>query len=842
MVEKSSKSDSGFKKLLQFIRLPITSSTPEPSNFQQTKQEPRELIAQFTVDELKNLTPNRQRGSNLSPTQALSMTALLNQMMGASNSIQQQINTNQALVELTPEIIQAMRIFVSSILSPNDMQTADVQIVLEDSIGGLVNAEISKSIGKEITDYFNRTVKMGQKFPTWIEDTLFKHGSKSILIVPRKTTADLAKSKYLSPATEGLSFNLTSLENLVSSTENFKYIHAMEALDGFQSAKMTDEVTKAKKALAQIIKNYGTLGPSVAPLVSDDITLLAQKQEVVEKQSKLVYDSIIDSEFGKTLILDHIDSEGLRPTIIELPPQAVVPVCMPGNSSEHIGYYVLTDKWNCPIDFDPSAMNSSSMSNSAALNNAYATATNDANPQTVNVFNQMAINNTWQSMTSVFNVAVLSMLKTHMKNKGFENVTFGQSNAITSCILFNMLFKAEVKLIYVPEPLMIYFRVDHRKDGTGKAIIEDVKIPLMLRAILFVAGAMGEINNAANQKVLTVDFDDKVTNPEQMLDMIRSVYMDKYMINFSQLNASSISADIASRSVSVVPNKLPGLEGSMSIGKENVQSARPGLSNISDLIDRLTKISITGIGIPHNLINETSEGEYARSVTSANIIFANIIRTLQVYFRAHGNKFIINYSKLSSEVRDIIKRCITGTKDDAEDKLNDKNAEPKTNDGTADAKHQDEDKLVKAIIEHLDISFPPPNVVVTETQFKEIAEFMEAVEQMFKTMFPPEYVFNANETEKNDILSIVAHMKSQLVMNYLGSLGIDVFKVPSVEEFWDKNADMLSKFQVMITNISKSINDRAKGLKPGDMSSQPLSEQVAAEDEGAAGSEENPTI
>jgi uncharacterized protein YjgD (DUF1641 family) len=763
-----------------------------------------------------------RKDGDIPDTQPPSVEMVRNMLMSISRSTAQQTRTNQSLYALTPELEQAKRIWVSSILAPNDMQTGNINITCTDET--LTDTQ-RIAIGDLTTKFFNDKLRLGTRLAEWIGEFMFETGAKAIVILPKDGLRKLIEDpKAVKGASETLNFSHADIDKMMKDDDvdrEFKI-----AFEELQSTLMqSDPLQKGSIDLAKIVdfsKSYVVQllnSPDIyRPTVVFDPMEIKKKARSQTDNNQVTLKQYLATLFGDTpggqsnaLILEPVTNvrQGDEPVLLELPTASVVPVCVKGSKSEHLGYFVLIDENGDPVvpreeDWDPSKTLTTATVNQATK--AYTGGQSGQSIWSLATDSQKAAH-----LSAAFTIAVKQLMIQSLKRRGIVSVDIGAYNAISNCLLYNMLSKQKIKLIYVPEPMMVYYCFDYRKDGTGKAITESVEYVLALRSTLFVAYVMSVIQNSIQHRTLTVDVDPKNTQVEQTMNMLREVFVAKHELPFDN-NPVAISRDLAKRNISIIPKNIKGLEGGLSVEKD--QTLGHGTMIDDALIKVFTNMALSGLGLPHSLFNQLNEGEFARSVTTNNLYYSNDVRMKQSKLEKPNTQLVCNYAAGSFTIREAI-RQILATKE--EGKTRKEKDDIKTNPGeasTSGTAKVDDVGLLRTILS-LRVSLPSPNIAVSKSQFEELEAFMTALDSIVNAVIA-EGMFNIQDANLNDTaVQFKAVVKAALVRQYLENVGLNIVDIPDLGELIQQHdPEVVNNLKLML-NYRKQVTDLVKVISGG---------------------------
>ncbi len=744
------------------------------------------------------------------------------------------IQQADAIRILTPEIDRSAEIMVSSILSPTDMQSDTINIICD---GSDLGEEIEQKVGEELTNFFNDQLEIGDLVYKYTREALYGSGSCAIMVLPprnidilnRAVDNDLIKAGVLKSSKKGtakISADNTSLvsasmESAFASTESFftsvgsssEYLEAeiesdfrfaIEAANPMVGMKADEVITKSAEARKQILNLFKDSKSHI--VMSSDLSGLRRgKDHLADTVSKLSEDIekhfLFDQSSPTFLVDSEMDMSDKNPAIIEIPTRAVVPVIIPGSPDKHIGYFILVDQWgnpmvegegNNPPGFGPKKLTESATQAAFGAPNLYRFGSNITDEQRYDITN------------TIFGITFKHLIESKLNDFGLTGTTIGEYDAITSCMFRNLLNRKKCVLVFVPEPLMVYYRFDHRPDGTGKSITESMNTMLALRTVLLMSYIMAATENSVDNKIISVAVDEKQTNLQQYLDMIRNAYVAKRMMRFD-INPLTVQQDLIQKSLTILPKGIKGISDSLDVQTEHRQTG--AIAPDDGLLEKITNWIITWLQVPHSALNQLSENEYSRSVASTNLFFSNNVKGKQKIVIKHSTKFIRLYTKHSPYLRDKIVGILKSTEKTAKDNASseaDTSPKSKINVETND---DGINKNLMKLISCIKTTLPSPKIVVDKAQYEEIEKYLDTVEKICDYIYNDDLVAGSEQTQElADVLKMMrANIRSNMVRDYVDNIGFQSsYDLPYPEDINFKNTHDLIQ---LLSNQKKGIVD-----------------------------------
>lgn len=471
-----------------------------------------------------------------------------------------------------------------------------------------------------------------------------------------------------------------------------------------------------------------------------------------------------------------------HPTIIELPPESVIPIHIPGAPQEHLGYFVLIDDHGQPLTIENSGMlnEDTSCSNGGQVNAAYEA-----------IFGQGCCGHSYFNKTGAVEAAG-TMIFNHLLDKylrsrisgvfGRNDLEISRFNAIATTLFFRLLDRKETTLVFVPPELLHYFAFDYDKeDGTGVSKLNDIQFLLSLRTTYVVASIIAMANDAVQQKVVNIGVDDKNANLEALMDMVTQVFIAKQKVNGS-LDPSEIIRDLYSNSLCIVPKNVPGLSDfSVEVQNNSGQSVRPD----NDLIEQLTNLLVSHLDVPPAALNQLAEPEYAKSLVTYNLFFAKKITRYQRIWCSHIQEFVKDYAMFSEPFQKALLKKLsanvkvtTHTKDDLPNKA--KKLMRKNPNQYSDNKLS---TMVMDIISGVHVTLPTPNIVVDTSQFEQLSTYTRNVNELADMFYPQDLIPSDDQAASTALPIMKAMWKRKQLSKFISQIGsFTMTDIPDTDE------------------------------------------------------------
>lgn len=578
-------------------------------------------------------------------------------------------NNNKNIIQLFPDIELAIQILVSSILSPKKM--TDVQLNYRFNKNFILNPIVSAGILEKIKTYIQDNYKLENNLPDVVREALFTSGASVYAIISEaaidevintdlipnysleqyKTTVDTIIRKVTAPV------NLLNLEDRPSCElpENAKANEIVEFLASESMLHITDNLNilhygdVKEKIVGKVVKNSLRRGSSISQESLEKVNYLdifrTRKSNSSNKQV----------EYIKNKEETYRKSVG-KPMVTKLPTESVIPVFIPGNEKEHVGYFVLLDENGKPVT---SGINETDINR---IDTSLHKSTTNVTPV------QKAYNNLINNSTTDVDInSLFEMYKTVLERQLFNTVRsslYGKSINIAekNDIYFMMFCRAlqdqRTSILYLPKELVVYYAFQYNEIGIGKSLLENLAVQSSMRAILLFSKVMAYAKQAIDVTEVGVSLDPTDTDPEKTIEQVQSSVL-KLRQNFLPLGINN-PVDLvnwiqrAGLKFNYENNpRLPNVK--ISFDNANLNHTLPP----NDLEEDLRKQSIIALGLPPDTIDNSFSPEFAKTVVNNNILLSKRVSLYQETLNDHNTKFVSIVIYNDEDIRKDIKESIS---------------------------------------------------------------------------------------------------------------------------------------------------------------------------------------
>ena len=840
-MSESVKITSGaFKSLLGMETTNHANPTKQPDNIA--------FVSRFSKVEAEThikgiYTNSKSASTNISPGGFISYLKPIHKQIG------EQMLDVEKMRALAPEIEQSRILVSSSILSPNDLQDGEFKFSFPEVPGVDSDPELASDIADVYSKFFNEVLELGLKSYDWIGKIQYSSGSVPVLILPCASQAEIVARtnedvrKDLNDIRPGFA-SFDTFAKSINRDDDYLYsgkpLTFKDVLSNTRPKEMLSELTPSMESFGVQIPTQFMSGRAttqsniygndyVAGLESMIVTLKSKLEEGdvlrVSENPEIVRFTTQKKNDDKNSILGKIHDKYSRllpteqlisikpnpggkhfghPAILELPPESVIPVHIPGAPSEHIGYFILLDQYGQPLTIEASGMaNTGSKGCSpGSASGAYEAMFGSTVHQ-----NYFGSNNSISSSGNmIFQHLLDKYLKERMRNiTGRGDLEISRMNAISSMLFYRVLEQKNTTMIYVPPPLLQYLAFDFRKNGTGKSKLEDVQFLLSLRTTLLMAQIVAMVNDAVEHKKVEFGVDDKNANLEMIMDLIGNIFIAKNKINGS-IDPSEIMRDMYSNALTIVPKNIPGL-ADMTVEVQNGggQSTKPD----NELLEQITNLLVSHLDVPPAALNQMSEPEFAKSLVTYNLFFAKKIARYQRIWCTLIQDFIRTYTAFDPKFQAAVHKVLeTNGKKKAGEKL--PSEVEKLKKKNPNKYSEDLSSTLSSILEGVVVSLPSPNIVVDKTQFEELRAFMSNLDELANNLFNQDLIPTDDTVATSALPIIRAKWKRSQMMRFIEEVGsFNMVEIPSMD---DVDPEEIFDFIQTCQNIGKGLVQQRENI------------------------------
>jgi len=604
-------------------------------------------------------------------------TPSVQQLRDRANQIADNQRDAENILATMPDIEMMGQLLISSIMSPHDLITKEVNI---SSKFELINPTLKASLIAKIKQYFDEDYRIKELIQPILESILLYDGSYASLILPENALDELinGRSNFSSEDLDGTglfnkadhsllplgllcapkqeraasqafslesfqldsasAYNVQSAVTIVNSKEEVIDL-GVKVVDNFNVLKLPllletkrtklHEQAIAKAAGRANVRNFNQVSTeSYADFFKGSDLSDRSIHSLVYKSRHRTNDVVRVVRTQDQLVRRSIG----EPLVLKIPSEAFIPVFVPGQEDKQVGAFILLDAVGNFITKE-------------SLNNTYggfqvsdATQRNFASSLLERVkYNYVGnfdcADPKWQqqlldSYTQVVEADFMARLR---------NLTYGTTARISSnqeiyrIMLIRHLAGNMTQALWVPKELFTYFAFDFNNAGVGRSILDKIKVIASLRAIVMMANVKASIRNSIGETVIDVELDERDPDPlktqELIYDLVAKTRQEAMPIGIQ--NPADITEWLARAGVRMTFSGHPGIPDT------KIESRQEGMNYVKpdgELLEDLEKYTAKAFGLSPEQIDNIHQPDHATTIVSNNILFAKRVINYQDKF------------------------------------------------------------------------------------------------------------------------------------------------------------------------------------------------------------------
>jgi hypothetical protein len=812
-------------------------------------------------------TPPRYDSTGNMTTDNPSIQALKN----VSDNTVQNISDAQTVMQTLPELELAAQILVSSVLSPKDMMTVELVYKAPEN---LVTPEVNTAMTNRVRVHFEQNYKIKQVLPRLLRDVLFETGSYPVAVIPenaiddvingqRKVTMESLTDHFdregkikplglLGPVIKNkpreerrgssisfesmqdykfdtaydtqmglqLSFEGHGQETFTTVTDNYSLLKIPQINQKIREQRITDLMgSRGMRSL----EAYGA--DSHGTTMVHEVNSGVRKEKMNDRElSNLIYR---DRNYQYKPITTLKTQEQLNrravgsPLIMHLPSEAVIPVFVPGNIEQHVGFFILIDEDGHPIqriaDIDyyqqlNARMNSGGSFPSAMLQKV------KANMQGFDNTNNAHLDYSARVYGEMIEQDLLARLRNGVYGNG---VALAKREEVYRIMFARALAKQHTQLLFMPIEFMTYFALRYNGDGMGKSMLDDLKIINSLRSMLLFANVMAAVKNSMGRTEVKIKMDEHDPDPQKTFErVVHEILRSRQQAFPVGTNSPMDIVDWVQRAgFEFVPEGHPGLpDMTVEFGEKNTNYAKVD----NELDDDLRKRSIMGLGLTPQSVDAAFEAEFATSVLTNNILLSkrvmNIQEVIEPQLADHVRKVMMNDEELIRDLRAILEanadKVIERLK--ARDEAHKDDPTYKTNLGSQ-PKQLVIQQLLYDFVMGMEVTLPKPNSVTLENQVAALDTYTKTVDAALDSYISSNwFTADVGGDVSNYIGTIKEVAKAHFIRKWLGENGVmpELAELTTLDDDGRPMLNLWDSFQDHIGNVTKVLDHFMNGIKP----------------------------
>lgn len=734
------------------------------------------------------------------------------------------------IFQTQPDLKLARDILVSAVVAPGDLSTTSL-VIANGLPGG--DTPLTAQILDRLHNFHVTENVLDQKVPDWIDDALVWSGAHPIMILPEAsidrmingTSNDASMESVASYAGEwegdwfkpkgilGLRIptagsagyvSLESAKNRVTTGKMAEY-HTIKPQVGQKSVtlpfRVTDNLAALRMPAVQEQKRVRAMRKAYGESSLESRRRQRRTRELQEAADKNVgegNESVGQKSGGKKNEADvtNIYSRFFRnpqavkrsrlevvptlrqsggstvghPLVYHLPSEAVMPVCVPGDETNHIGYIVILDNNGFPLSFARrlnyyddirrSGMGGDGQvgSSSQVAGELLAMAGETLNGGIANASNQI-IDRIAQLNSEFIEHDVVARIKNGLQG---GDVEISKSEHVDRLLLSRTMKNQMTTMLYVPAEMMVYMAYDYNEYGIGKSILEDAKALAAMRANLLVASIIGATKNAIPGKDINIELPEDDADPVGaatfMANEALALAYHQFPTGIVSIQGLAEQLQMSAFSVNVTGNpRFPEVKTSITAR----ESSYVPVDN--DLLESLRSDLVRVFSLTPEMIDGANSPEFATTVVRNSLMLLKRVMVLQnitnPMITDYVRIFTLSSGILIEELMEIIEN---NTKD------------------LPDEYKEDPEGFLEEFLNAMTVKLPAPESDNLTKQIEMYTAYSEVLDIVLPAFVMEEYLHGyMSDTVRESIPTLIASLKGVELRRWMRERGmfreLDVF-------------------------------------------------------------------
>ena len=620
------------------------------------------------------------------------------------------VNDNETVHQLLADTELASQILTSVILSPKDMMGVDVGYKSE-LTHWTIPHEVNSAMTNAVRTYFEEVYKIKPRLPVILDQVLFKRGSYPVAVLPENAIDDLIHGNgsvtteslksfvrdngrieslgILGPTDEekkatdgqyGSGIGL-ALEHLLTHQPNKNWsdsiaikfenkdnrpeifetkITVTDNLNVLKVPQLSHKLRQQKTRKVVTGRNTWLSAESIAQRINND----ANPPMPAMTASSMVHKVFHKPDLSQTIVKEVKTQDKLKrrsvgmPLEIHFPSESVIPVHVPNQPANQIGFFVLLDPEGNPINRGQGINHYRELGQSLQNNSFASSMIQRAGLALSDNADLLTRGQGGVTMGRMYGQMLERDLMQRLKN-GLPggNVTIAGNDEVYRLMLARSLSNQQTQILYIPADYMTYVAFEYHTNGTGKSLLDNTKIIDSMQAMLLVGTVMGALKNSVGRTHVDLELDESTPDPwkaiETMMGEIQRVNGNGFPLG--TVDPLDIKDGLIRSQFEfgfTGHPRLPNMKVDFTERNSNYQPPD------SKIMEDLRKRRLMAFYLTPEQVDAASGADYATSVANNSTLLSKRAMVLQQEFTpqisAHLRKHAINSADLVDQLVEII--------------------------------------------------------------------------------------------------------------------------------------------------------------------------------------------
>lgn len=638
-------------------------------------------------------------------------------------------------------------------------------------------------------------------------------------ILGNSSTAAATKvDSYTGVSFENLSFGADRKLGLYNGAVEFKDMKvSLEQLlvDVEENKEARTKLTEASTKMVKLVESKGS-----TMVVSDNLTIL-KRPMVVDAKRKLAVRRIYGGKLHQRASLEsraqagdkdaarnlaaversmyqkrryqHVPVQPLlthaqtgtetygHPLVMHLPSESVIPIHVPGNPSEHVGYYVMLDIDGNPINIASQTSYYDDIRSQMNNVDSYASQIIQQARRGFDGTGGMQ-NEIIDELGRVYSDTVERDLLARLRSGALSgNYELGKTENINRMMFSRHMKGQKTVMLFVPPEMMTYIAFDYNEFGVGKSVLEDGKILGSIRASIMLANTLATLNNAVGGKTVEIELDPEDEDPVSTVEFMLSEHAKVNSQGFSKIIGSThplgLADQIQNHGVNVVVSgntRYP--ETKFNVNQRDGQN-KPVDAEFEETMRRR---HIQMFGLSPEIMEGINQTDFATTVVQNNLMLLKRVIQSQEKFEPFLTDFVRRYVLNSGIFLTEMRQLISDNKQYLPEHIT-------TDPALGEDINLQVDAFLYEFIEALTVGLPAPEVGDIKKSMESFDSYSEALDKVIDAYLNEEMFAADSSIGMEELIpNIKAVVKAEFQRRWLRHNNVmpelDVFNTVTEEE------------------------------------------------------------
>lgn len=708
-----------------------------------------------------------------------------------------------------PDLNLPREMLVSAICAPGDL--ASTSLIINNGMGG-GSSPLTAAIIDALDQFHIKEQGLAQKVPNWIDDALIISGAHPIMIIPEASIDQMISGNGPVMSLESIASYGGEYVNgwyrpkgwlglRLPTADSASYISFESAKSRVNSDAMADYHTikaapKSNKTVALPFRVTDNLAVFRKPAVNqlkqraamDDAygtpSLEARRRKRLEAQAKDGNANVpttgeIYSRYFKPPqavkrnrleVIPTLKQSGGKtfghPLVYHLAVESVIPVAVPGDETNHVGYIVILDQNGYPVsysrrlNFYDDVRRGGMADGSAVAGELIQMSKETIQGGTIAGANNHQLDRLAQLHSDVIESDLVARLKAGMMEGDFE---LTRTEHVDRLLFARSMKNQMTTLLYVPADLMIYFAFDYNEFGIGKSIMEDAKPMAAMRATLTVANVIGSAKAAIPGKDVNIELEPDDNDPVgtatfMAQEALNLNYQDFPMTVMSPMGiADRLQSSNMSFNISGNP-RYPDVKTTVTARENSFTPVNQDL--MRDLRDDLTRV----FSLTPETVDGSSSPDFATTVVNNNLMLLKRVMSIQGLANPQITDYVRTFTLNSGYLIDQLMDLVENNRQHLPDEYK-----------------ENPESYLEDFLNCLQVKLPAPENDSLEAQLKAFEDYSKMLDTVISQAYLRDEFMDGYSTElqREALPSLMASWKGERLRKFMRDRGmfreLDIF-------------------------------------------------------------------